>query len=121
MKKTIALLTIAAAALIAVPSTVRAENSDSTNAPVETSPAPAKKHGNQFHGKIVAVDSTAMTVTVGKKTYNVTSATKITKGGNPATLADFAVGDEVTGNFKKDGETLNATTLHDSKKKKKAE
>ncbi len=116
MKKSIALLTIAAAALIAVPSAVRAEDSTSTNAPAFNLPATGKKH-NQFHGKIVAVDTTAMTVTVGTKTFNVTSTTKITKDGKPATLADFAVGDVVAGNFKKDGEKLNATTLHEHKKK----
>jgi hypothetical protein len=115
MKKQIALFSIALAALIAVPAISSAQ--DSTNAAAAT--APAKKKGAlPFHGKISAVDTAAMTLTVGSLTINVTSTTKITKDGKPATLSDFAAGDSVAGSYKKDGDKLNATMLHNAKKKK---
>ena len=116
MKKNIALIALAAAALLAAPAITRAQDA-ATNAPSATEHA-GKKHGLPFHGKIAALDATAATVTVGTQTYNITSETKITKDGNPATLADFAVGDMVGGFSKKDGDKLNATTLHNAKKKK---
>ena len=115
MKKNTLLYAIAIAALLTTPAVVRAQDAASTNAPAAT--APAKKHGMQFKGKIVAIDATAMTLTVGTKTFNITSTTKITKDGKPATLADFAVGDPVSGNYKKNGDKLDATALHDHKKK----
>jgi len=114
MKKNIALIAIAAAALLAVPTITRAQDA-TTNALSAT--APAHKHGLPFHGKIAAIDTTAMTVTVGTQVYNITSKTKITKDGNPATLADFAVGDLVGGYAKKEGDKLNATVFHSGKKK----
>ena len=54
-----------------------------------------------------------MTLTVGKLTLQVTSDTKITKDGKPATLADGVVGEPVSGAYQKtaDGK-LNATTIH---------
>jgi len=118
MKKQLALFSLVAAALIATPVITRAQDA-STNQPAAT--APAKKHGLQYKGKVVAVDTAAKTITVGKQTYNVTATTKINKDGKPATLADFAVGDAVAGGYKKDGEKLNATTIHNSPAKKKAE
>ena len=130
MKKQItklALFSLIAAALVAVPAASRAE--DKPAATPAAPAAPAKKHGAlPFHGKIAAVDATASTITVGSLTLNITSETKITKDGKPATLTDFAVGDKVGGSYKKDGDKLNATVLHpakgdkaESKKKKKAE
>src|SRR5689334_7300804 len=67
--------------------------------------APAVKKPNArplpFHGKIEAIDSTAKTISVGKMTIQITSETKISKTGKPATLADGAVGDEVAGAYRK--------------------
>src|ERR1035437_5923282 len=90
MKKNLALYALVAAALIAVPTVIRAEDkpvakTDTAEAAV---PAGKKHHGLPFHGKVTAVDSTAMTVTVGTKTYNITADTKITKDGKAATLTD---------------------------------
>lgn len=121
MKKQIALFAIVAAALIALPAITRAEDA---SAPAAAAP---KKHGSMFHGKVSAVDATAMTVTVtgkaGDATYNVTADTKITKEGQPATLADVAAGQMVSGAFKKDaGGKMTATTLAiGGGKKKKVE
>ena len=109
MKKQIALFTIVAAALIAVPAITRAEDA-STNAPSATTP---KKHaGSGFHGKVAAVDATAMTVTVGTQTYTVTSDTKITKDNQPATFADITVGTMISGGYKTDASgTMTATKI----------
>ncbi len=119
MKKHIALIAIAAAALIAAPATIHAQDAAK---PAATTPAPAKKKGTAVHGAVTAVDATAMTVTVGTKTYNVTSDTKITKDGQPATLADVTVGATVSITYKKDDAgKLTATAIHMGVKKKKTE
>src|ERR1700756_312715 len=53
-----------------------------------------KSKGGPFHGKLVAVDKVAKTITVGKRTFLITSETKIKKGGKPATLEGGVVGEE---------------------------
>ncbi|MGO9000853.1 MAG: hypothetical protein ACLQHM_02675, partial [Limisphaerales bacterium] len=111
----IAILSLLAATLVATPALSRAEGT-STNAPASSDQTPVKpnKHGNlPFHGKLGAVDTKAMTLTVGKLTLQVTSDTLITKDGKSATLADGVVGDPVSGAYKKtiDGK-LNATSVH---------
>jgi len=118
----IALFGLVAAALVAVPTAGRA--GDSTNTPAQTVP---KKHSQPFHGKVAAVDTAAMTVSVASLTINVTSETKITKDGKPATLSDIAVGDTVGGSFRKDDTgKLNASIIRANdkaptgEKKKKA-
>jgi hypothetical protein len=66
-----------------------------------------------------ALDANAMTLTVGKLTVQVTSETKITKDGKPATLADGVVGEPASGYYKKDADgKLSATTIHFGSKKK---
>lgn len=122
MKKQIALFALVAAALIAAPSVVLAQG-DSTNTPSATPPG-AKKHGAvPFKGKVSAVDTAAMTVTLATQTLTITSDTKIMKDGKPATLADITVGEKITGQYKK-GEAgkLDATVIHiGGKAKKKTE
>lgn len=88
-----------AAALVACPALALA--ADATNAPA-AQPAPPKIHPLPFHGKVVAVDTHAMTFGIGSQTFVVTSATKITKAGKPAVFADITVGENVTGSYKKD-------------------
>src|ERR1039458_1819168 len=93
----IAVLSLFAAALVAMPALLRAEGT-STNAPASSdqSPTKPKKHGNlPFHGNLSAVDTKAMTFTVGTLTLQVTSDTLITKDGKSATLADGVVGELV--------------------------
>jgi hypothetical protein len=123
MKKHIALIAIATAALIAAPATIHAQDAAATPAAPATTPAPAKKKSAAVHGTVAAVDATAMTVTVGTKTYTVTSETKITKDGKPATLADVTVGETVGISSKKgEGDKLTATAIHiGAAKKKKTE
>ena len=110
----IAALSLFAAALVAIPALSRAEGS-STNAPSSgQTTAQPKKHGNlPFHGNLSAVDTKAMTFTVGTLTLQVTSDTLITKDGKSATLADGVVGDPASGAYKKnDDGKLHATSIH---------
>ncbi len=65
-------------------------------------PKGEKKAGHiPFHGKLGAVDNNAKTITVGERSFQITSETKLSKGGKPATLDDAAVGEEVSGNYQK--------------------
>ena len=92
MKKTI--LKIAAAmllgtAIIAIPTASRA---DDTNTPAAAGPA-------KFYGKMTAVDTNAMTFSVGDQTFTVTSESHLTKDGKPATIADATVGEPARGTY----------------------
>jgi Cu/Ag efflux protein CusF len=124
-------LSLFAAALVAAPASVRAD--ETTNAPASGQEAPAKpkRATLPFHGKLSALDTNAMTMTVGTRTFEITSETKITKDNLPATLEDGVVGEMVGGAYKKSADgKLSATTVHfglksgeanaEGKKKKKA-
>ena len=82
---------------------------DSTETPKKEKKAAA----GPFHGKLVALDKMAKTITVGKRTFQVTSETKIKKAGKPATLSDGVVGEPVSGYIKPaaDGKLM-ATTVN---------
>ena len=65
-----------------------------------------------FHGPIVAVDTTAQTITVGKtkRVFHVTADTKITDGtGAASTLAAAVVGEDSGGSY--DKATMNLYSL----------
>jgi hypothetical protein len=64
-------------------------------------PAEKKQSTVPFRGNIVTIDKGAKTITVNKRTFQITSETKIFKSDKPATFADGAVGDYVTGSYKK--------------------
>lgn len=121
MKMNLAKLTcfaLVAAALVAVPSLGRAE--DSTNAPAAQAPAP-KKSSLPYHGKVSAINTNAMTFTFGATTLGITSETKITKNGKPAIFEDLAVGDNVSGHRKTvDGKEVATTVRIGAPKKKEA-
>jgi hypothetical protein len=93
-------------------------NKPAAKKPAVTAADPAKPEAKQpvagpFHGKLVAIDQVAKTITVGKRTFQITSATKIKRAGQPAVLADGVVGETVSGYVKptEDGK-LFATTLN---------
>lgn len=105
-------LSLLAAAIAGTPAPLLAQ---STNNPAaEKNPAvPKKKAGHPFRGKLAAVDKVAKTIKVGESIYQITSQTKITKAGKPATLEDGVVGDPVTGFVKPtDDGKMAATTVH---------
>ncbi|HTB85041.1 MAG TPA: DUF5666 domain-containing protein [Candidatus Sulfotelmatobacter sp.] len=117
----VALLGLLTAALVAIPSVTRAQDASTNGAPAATAP---HHHAGGIHGKVASVDTAAMTITVGETTIVITSETKITKDGKPATLSDIAVGDYVSAAGKKDDSgKFNATRVADGKmmKKKKAD
>jgi hypothetical protein len=95
----LSLLSLLAMAVAITPITARAQTTNAT---------PKKKlfpnRTLPFHGKLKAIDNTAKTITVGTETIQITSETKITKMGKPATLQDGAVGDDVGGAYHKDAE-----------------
>ena len=69
----------------------------STNAGVK----PGKKSvAGPFHGKLLALDKNAKTITVGKRTFLITSDTRIKKAGRPATFAEGVIGEPVSGYVK---------------------
>ena len=126
MKKNIALFAVATA-LMAMPAFTHAQDATGSATPDATAPAVKKHHGGHaIHGKVSAVDATAMTLTVstkkgGDQTYAVTSDTKIMKDKAPATFADITVGEFVFGTYKQDGTNMIASRITIGKHKKKSE
>jgi len=141
MKKTtlrIAVLSLLAAVLAAGPTPGLAQEKKNDKATAEKKEAPGgerKKKGQPpLNGKVAAVDKNAKTVTIGNTTIQITSETRIEKGGKPATLDDVAVGEQAMARVRKteDGKNL-ATNLRigprpegeekkgEEKKKKKQE
>jgi hypothetical protein len=100
------------------PASAKAVSSETKETPKE-----GKKPGaGPFHGKLAALDKIAKTITVGKRTFQITSETKIKKSGKPATLEDGVVGEEVSGYVKPTPEgKLLATTLNFGPKTDKAD
>jgi hypothetical protein len=112
MKIKITLFCLIAAGLLALPGLSYAQDaaSGSTAAPA----ASKTKHGGPFHGTVDALDTNAMTLTVGSRTFQITSETRIMKDDKPAVLADGAVGQPVTGYYKPadDDTTLDASSVY---------
>ena len=114
------------AAGIAAPVLLSAQDASTNAMDTTTAPAPAHKqhkaHGAPFRGTVDSMDTNAMTLTVGSRTFNITSKTKITKNGEPAILADAIVGEKVGGYYKTNEQgTLDAVTIHFGAHKKKAD
>lgn len=107
MKTLIKSFTIAAfAAALATSPQLLAQTTNKAPAEKKSStekkePAEKKQSPIPFHGNIVTLDKNARTLTIGKRVFLVTSETKIFKSDKPATFADGAVGDYVTGSYKK--------------------
>jgi hypothetical protein len=106
MKKIIlrvVVLGLLAAVMAGVPSQVLGQD---TNKPAAEKKTPPKARAVPFRGKIAAIDKTAKTVTVGARTFAITSETRLFKEDKPATvdkpatLDDAVVGNPVTGNYK---------------------
>jgi hypothetical protein len=122
------IVNLLAAATVVVPAPARAQDTNpvtpaisdqSTNAPVKKA---RKRDHSVFTGKLTDVDTNAMTFTIGKRTFEVTSETKIEKDGQPATLSDGTVGEPAGGTYKKadDGKLAAISVRFGDKKKKDA-
>lgn len=111
----IGFFSLLSAALIALPVSLSAQSTNKVAAATKKEAAKgAKKPGaGPFHGKLAALDKNAKTITVGTRTFQITSQTRINKAGKPATLEDGVVGEDVSGYVKptEDGK-LNATTVN---------
>jgi hypothetical protein len=131
----LSMLTLCAAAILAVPAPSCAQDNTNTSAIVVPTPPPpaaavptppaaaaqtpaVKKHIASspapltFRGTLTALDTNAMTLTVEKRTFNMTSETIVTKDDKPAVLADGVVGEPVRGAYKKNAEgKLDAVTV----------
>lgn len=107
--RSISVLTVCAAALIAVPS-LRAE--DNANMAAD---APAKKSDLiAYKGSVKSVDADAKTITVDDLTLKIGADAKLTKDGQAVKLADIKAGDEVRGHYKKtDDGKLEAISIHE--------
>jgi hypothetical protein len=110
-------LSLFTAGLLGVPVFTYAQDANNKNTPASSdqsaNPKPAKPGGIPFHGKIAAVDTSAMTLKVGARTFEITADTKIFNNGEPATLSDGKVGEPVRGTYKKAGAgKLEAVTVH---------
>lgn len=86
------LLTLLTAAISGLSIASRAD--DSTPAAAPATPAKTK-----FYGPVTAVDTNAMTFTVGAQTFTVTDDSKMTKNGQSATLSDVVVGEPARGSY----------------------
>jgi len=121
MKKYIAQITavsLLAAGMAVLPVAARAQGAN-TNAPPNQTMTPKGHIAVPFHGKITAVDTKVMTLTVGNRTFQITSDTKISKDGQPATLSDGVVGEVVRGAYKKtDAGKLEALSVQFGAKQK---
>jgi hypothetical protein len=113
----LAILGMLAITLTANPTSLRAQSGDMSVAEKESKPK--KPHLVPFHGKVKAVDNAAKTVSVGDRTFQVTSETKISRDDKPALLADGVVDEPVTGAYRttEDGK-MSATTINFGKKAK---
>jgi hypothetical protein len=96
----LALVSLLAAFTLGVATPLPAQEKKAENPPA--SPAKAKRNVLPLHGKIAAADKTAMTITIGQSTVQITSDTKIEKDGKPATFDDAKVGEEVVVRYRKD-------------------
>src|SRR5947199_137111 len=99
MKESIVLALLTAAMVFTGPATEAAEGA--TDKSTQTPKSEGKQKRMPFSGKVSAVDKTTKTVTLEgrekSRTFQITSATKITKDGKPAVLDDVIVGQTVRG------------------------
>jgi hypothetical protein len=98
-KRTLRLLTLSLLSALAIGAPLAVRSADMAgNA---DTPKTQKRDTMPFTGKVKAVDKAALTLTlVGKerdRVFSIGTQTKMTKGGQPATLDDIAVGEEVGG------------------------
>jgi len=122
MKNTLitsALVAIIGLAFVGASITAQAQT---TTTPAATAPTKSTKAAKTpYKGNITAIDATSVTVASKEKTLTlaITPTTTFLVNKATATLADFAVGDSVTGSYTKDATgAMSAASLH--KKKAKA-
>jgi hypothetical protein len=115
MKRYLARITVLgllATGMAFMPAAARAQDANTNASPNQTM-TPKRHTAIPFHGKVSAVDAKAMTLTVGSRTFEITSDTKILKDDQPAALSDGVVGEPVRGLYKKtEAGKLQALSVH---------
>ena len=107
MKKILSLCLVAACTSFTTPMLRAADVK-----PAATDTKSAKAKPLPFTGKLTGLDKQAKNITVGERVFQITSETKITKAGKPATLEDGTVGEEVGGAYKAlDGGKMEAVSV----------
>jgi len=102
--KSICLLTFTATAIALMPTSALAQttNKSAPKPATEAKETVKKPVAGPFHGKLAALDKNLKTITVGKRTFHISSETQIKKAGKLATLDDGVVGEEASGYVKPD-------------------
>jgi hypothetical protein len=119
-----ALVAILGLALTSLPITLHAQTPATAPAPAADTPSTTstkKSKPTEYQGTLTAIDTTANTVSVTSTakvlTLAITPKTTIQKNKKTAKLADFAVGDSVTGSYTTDAS--GTLTAHSLRKKTK--
>jgi hypothetical protein len=120
-----ALVAIVGLALVGAPVTAQAQTSTNATAPAAPSTAPKVKEKKKSEfteykdASITAIAASSLTVTTpkGSLTLAIAPDTKFAKlegkKKTPATAADFAVGDKVSGSYKTNADgTMTAHSIH---------
>jgi hypothetical protein len=101
--KLVVAASLAALTLCAPLSSWAKEKKPTSSSSTAVSPTAKSPRAVPYHGKISAVDQTAKTFSIpGKekaRVFTITDATVITKEGNPATMADVVVDEDVRGSY----------------------
>ena len=84
------------AVLLAVPATLHAQDAGTNSTSASTATSTTK-----FSGTVTAIDTNAMTFTVGSEIYALTGESFLNKNGKPAILSEATVGDDVHGTYTK--------------------
>jgi hypothetical protein len=112
MNKRLLKTTILTLVTVAMTCLSLSSRADDTNAAAVTPPAAQK-----FTGPVTAVDTNAMTFTVGDQTFTVTDDSQLARNGKSATLADVVVGDPARGSYTTDASgKLDVTKVRFGKK-----
>lgn len=109
----LSLIILIAAVGAGSPAQAQSDSASSTNS---APPVHRRVRAPRFYGTIESIDAAGMTLTLkgrtNETTVKITSTTKITKDGQPATFSDAAVGSRVAGSGKKEDDgTWVARTL----------
>lgn len=105
----IGIVALLAAAVVAMPLTLTAQ----TNKPASTKKETKARTPTvtPFRGKLASFDKTSRTITIGERTIQITSETKIMNGDKPGTFDDAVVGENVTGGYRNENGKMVATKV----------
>jgi hypothetical protein len=112
----ICLALLAVISLMALSMKAQSTGTTSTNKPIEADPAPSPPLRLGYHGKISAVDTENMILTLASRTgefkVKISPMTRISKDRQSGTFADAVEGLEATGQGRKSADgTWDAATL----------